>query len=276
VTAQGKRWKATIWYDSKRHNLGCFATKQEAALAYDTAAREHGGGKMKLNYVSIEAAEEAAAHAQAEHSCQPSGPKKACQTSSGFHGVRAQGKRWSVNICYGGKRHYIGTFDTPQKAALAYDRAAREDGGGKATLNYESMEAAEDAAAQAEAEYTKSPQPSGSHMGSRGAALASYRNRIHPLHGGEPPSFPANHRSAGAWLVWEMGERKLTKCNSDNSRPELSKLVNAEHKALFPEHKNISQLKYPRGNTLQASNNHFWRAYCHWYSDEAIPRRVRK
>jgi TPR repeat protein len=75
--------------------------------------------------------------------------------------------------------------------------------------------------------------------------------------------------SAEAWLVWEMGERKLTKCNGDNSQPELSKLVNAEHKALFPEHKNIRQLKYQRGNTLQASNNHFWQAYCLRYSDEA-------
>jgi hypothetical protein len=49
-----------------RHNLGTFgATKQEAALAYDRAARECGEEKS-LNYDSIKAAKEAAAEAQAE------------------------------------------------------------------------------------------------------------------------------------------------------------------------------------------------------------------
>jgi hypothetical protein len=66
VAALGKRWAARIYYGAKRHCLGTFTTKQEAALAYDGAAREHGGGKKKLNFESIKAAEETAAHAQAE------------------------------------------------------------------------------------------------------------------------------------------------------------------------------------------------------------------
>jgi hypothetical protein len=60
VFANRKRWGAQIYHGGKNHHIGCFATKQEAALAYDTAAREHDGGKKKMNYVSIEAAEEAA------------------------------------------------------------------------------------------------------------------------------------------------------------------------------------------------------------------------
>ena len=111
VCARGKRWEAQINYDGKKHHLGTFDTKQEAALAYDTAAREHGGGKMKLNYESIKAAEEAAAHAQAEHTLEnvhDSRPKP--RPPSGFHGVTANGKRWRAQICYGGKRHHIGTL----------------------------------------------------------------------------------------------------------------------------------------------------------------------
>jgi hypothetical protein len=62
VSASKKRWNATIRYDSKRHNLGTFDTKQEAALAYDREARQCGEDKL-LNYESIKAAEEAAAAA---------------------------------------------------------------------------------------------------------------------------------------------------------------------------------------------------------------------
>jgi hypothetical protein len=62
VSASTKRWASYICYDNKKHNLGIFATKQEAALAYDRAARQCGKDKP-LNYESIAAAEEAAAAA---------------------------------------------------------------------------------------------------------------------------------------------------------------------------------------------------------------------
>jgi hypothetical protein len=65
VSASGKRWLAHIYYDGKKHSLGTFDTKQEAALTYDREARQCAEAKP-LNYESIAAAEEAAAHAQAE------------------------------------------------------------------------------------------------------------------------------------------------------------------------------------------------------------------
>jgi hypothetical protein len=195
VTAKGKRWAARIYYGGKKHYIGAFDTKQEAALAYDRAAREHGGGKRKLNYNSIEAAEEAAAEAEAEHTLvhgMGAEPKKHCQPS-GFHGVTAHGKYWKARITYGDKRHYLGTFDTEQEAALAYDRAAREHDGGKKKLNYNSIEAAEEAATQAEAEHTlvhgmgaepkKPRQSSGFHgvtaKGKRWAARIYYGGKKH-------------------------------------------------------------------------------------------------
>jgi hypothetical protein len=66
VKGSGKRWQAQITCDSKKHALGYFDTKQEAALAYETAARQCGYEDKPLNYASIKAAEEAAAEAQLE------------------------------------------------------------------------------------------------------------------------------------------------------------------------------------------------------------------
>jgi hypothetical protein len=52
-------------------------------------------------------------------------------------------------VCgYDSKQHYLGTFDTKQEAALAYNREARQCGEDK-PLNYESIAAAEEAAAAA-------------------------------------------------------------------------------------------------------------------------------
>ena len=66
--------------------------------------------------------------------------------SSGFYGVYASGKRWQARIYYNSKKHNLGTFDTKQEAALAYDRKARQCGKDK-PLNYESITTAEEAAA---------------------------------------------------------------------------------------------------------------------------------
>jgi hypothetical protein len=159
VSANKKRWKAQITYDNKLHYLGCFDTKQEAALAYDRAARQCGDDKL-LNYESIkaaaEAAAEAAAQAQSDHILvHPNQPKP--RPASGFYGVTALRKRWQATIRYSkiyydSKLHHLGTFDTKQEAALAYDRKARQRGE-DTPLNYESIKAAEDAAVQAQAEH---------------------------------------------------------------------------------------------------------------------------
>jgi hypothetical protein len=62
--------------------------------------------------------------------------------------VTANRKRWAAKTNYDSKTHYLGNFITKQQAALAYDREARQCVKDK-PLNYESIEAAEEAAEKA-------------------------------------------------------------------------------------------------------------------------------
>jgi hypothetical protein len=66
--------------------------------------------------------------------------------------VSASGKRWAAKVHYNSKHHTLGSFDTKQEAALAYDRWAKHCSEDR-PLNYESIAAAEEAAMQAEAEH---------------------------------------------------------------------------------------------------------------------------
>jgi hypothetical protein len=203
VSANGKRWRAIIVFNAKQRSLGSFDTKQEAALAYDREARQSGGKKKPLNYESIKAAEEAAAKAQAEYiPMHPPQPKP--RPASGFYGVCEHRNRWKAQICYGGKPQHLGTFDTKQKAALAYDRAARQRGKSN-LLNYDSIKAAEEAAEQAQAGYTP----------------------VQP-----PPTQPRSRPASGFYGVCEKGKRWEVQIRYDSKQHYLGTFDTKQEAAL--------------------------------------------
>lgn len=56
------------------------------------------------------------------------GPQK--NNSSGFKGIYRRGSRWHARIYIDGIHHWCGSFPSPQQAAVAYEKAARERQGG--------------------------------------------------------------------------------------------------------------------------------------------------
>ena len=71
VTSAGKRWSAQLYTPGgKMLRLGCYDTKQEAALAYDRAAREKRGDTAVCNFDTEQEAEEAAEQAIREYEVQ--------------------------------------------------------------------------------------------------------------------------------------------------------------------------------------------------------------
>jgi hypothetical protein len=57
-------------------------------------------------------------------------------SSTGFHGIKPNGTHWAAFVSINRKRHYLGTFATPEEAARAYDAAARQTYGEFAHLNF--------------------------------------------------------------------------------------------------------------------------------------------
>jgi hypothetical protein len=134
-----RKWDAHISHDGKHHSLGYFDDEQEAARAFDTAARRlrgedaHGGraGKTwnRLNFPTgrevkraqergalLTADDKAAAVAAAER-----------QGPSAFVGVTwvKDRRKWMAQIKHDGKNQQLGRFDNEHEAARAVDTAAR-------------------------------------------------------------------------------------------------------------------------------------------------------
>ena len=97
-------WRARIGFDNEELALGVFETQEEAARAYDRAARRLFKEFARTNF-------------------QDEMPKPVRP----FRGVvhKPSGK-WAARISYENKCVHLGTFNTAEEAARAYDRTRKE------------------------------------------------------------------------------------------------------------------------------------------------------
>lgn len=69
--------------------------------------------------------------------CDPAGNSRNRRPNAGktYKGISPSGRRWRARIRCNGKNLHLGTFDTPEEAARAYDAAASDLFGEFASLN---------------------------------------------------------------------------------------------------------------------------------------------
>lgn len=124
------RWRARITSHGKVLWLGTYRTLEDAARAYDHAARAMYGNDASLNFPDDPP--------DREH---PSSTRRGPGWGkSGYRGVylprEGRTPAWTASISQGGRQRWLGTYRTPEEAARAYDAAARALHGDRVPLNF--------------------------------------------------------------------------------------------------------------------------------------------
>ena len=133
VSKNRKRFQAKIRIDGNRKSLGTYDTPKEAALAYDRAVVQHKLSSSKLNYPDGLPIDDE----DYEELMNPKKKRRLASTNtSGYIGVFKNGKRFRARIRIDRKQKYLGTYDTPKEAALAYDRAVVQHKLSSSKLNF--------------------------------------------------------------------------------------------------------------------------------------------
>jgi hypothetical protein len=120
---------AKIWAGGRKQHLGAFETAEEAARAYDAAALKMRKPAHLLNFPHE-------THVRAPVPLPPVSRPHGPVGASGFRGVSFLHGKHVAKICTRGRVHNLGAFDTAQKAARAYDIAARKAGKPAEWLNF--------------------------------------------------------------------------------------------------------------------------------------------
>lgn len=121
VRKTGRNWSASIRFHATTKYLGAYRTAVEAARAYDIAAY----GASKQAYLNFP-------ESVHEEPPAPIGKIGAIleralfspPSAGEYKGVQRHGSRWRARITVDGERLQLGTFNTAEDAAIAYDKAA--------------------------------------------------------------------------------------------------------------------------------------------------------
>ena len=132
VIKKGNRFQAQISIDGRKHYLGYFGTKKEAAIAFDLAAIQAKRPKSDLNFPDM-------IHVKKEIPKIKKRKLVTCTNTTGFNGVSKAGKKFQAQIQIDDRRHHIGMFGTTKEAAIAWDLAAIQAKRPKSDLNFPDM-----------------------------------------------------------------------------------------------------------------------------------------
>ncbi|KAG8468099.1 hypothetical protein KFE25_007151 [Diacronema lutheri] len=124
-------WRVCMYIDGKRKlDDSSYEHEEDAARAYDALARQLGRPERQLNFPRAPPTTVTGAPAALRRGVHAKVLRGKPAAADGSH------LRYSASIRVTNRSKHLGTYDTEELAALAYDRAARELGRDDSQLNY--------------------------------------------------------------------------------------------------------------------------------------------